>query len=429
MQEAKNTARALVKIGYDGSVHKFFRAANAKERFENELHVLQYLEEKGCEFVPRVLGFDREKLELVTSNCGARVDHMGEDKMQSIFAELESFGVRHDDPFLRNITYRASDGRFCVIDFEFATILDENEVNGDRPAATPGNMVQRSDAEETRTLMLKWSGVTECGPIRANNEDDLLTVAFDKMEFIYLAREGEVPIGEFDYVFAVSDGMGGERSGEFASRFALDNITKLMPRRFRLSPVQNRTGIKDCLRDLFLGIHQQLTLLGETYEEGRSMGATLSLLWYVSGWFFYGHIGDSRIYHIPQGGKMRQLSDDHSHVGYLRRKGDLNEREARFHPRKNVLTQSLGSNAQFVRPQIGEIKAKAGDRFILCTDGVTDGLWDRAIEELVVDPPKSVANATPAVRLVTSALDEGARDNATALVIEVSHRAPAPKGP
>jgi len=194
-----------------------------------------------------------------------------------------------------------------------------------------------------------------------------------------------------------------------------------MPRRFRLSPVQNRTGIKDCLRDLFMGIHQQLTLLGETYEEGRSMGATLSMLWYVSGWFFYGHIGDSRIYHIPAGGKMRQLSEDHTHVGYLRRKGELNEREARFHPRKNVLTQSLGSNAQFVRPQIGEIKAKPGDRFILCTDGVTDGLWDRAIEEMVIDPPRSVASSPPAVRLVKSALDEGARDNATAVVIEVSH--------
>ncbi|MCA9079800.1 MAG: protein phosphatase 2C domain-containing protein [Planctomycetaceae bacterium] len=419
MQEAKNTGRALVRIGYDGSVHKFFKAARAEERFENELRVLQYLEEKGCEFVPRVLGYDRDQLELVTSNCGARVERMSEDKMQGIFAELESFGVRHDDPFLRNITYRASDGRFCVIDFEFATILDEEEQVSTATRAASDHMVDVSSAEQSSTLMLRWSGVTDRGKYRPNNEDDLLTVAFNQMDFIYLARNGEVPIGDFDYVFAVSDGMGGERSGEFASRFALDNITKLMPRRFRLSPVHNRSGIKDCLRDLFLGIHQQLTLLGETYEEGRSMGATLSMLWYVSGWFYYGHIGDSRIYHIPLGGKMHQLSEDHTHVGYLRRKGELNEREARFHPRKNVLTQSLGSNAQFVKPQIGEIKAHAGDRFVLVTDGVTDGLWDRGIEEQVLDPPKKIADLTPALRLVNTAIDEGGRDNTTAMVIEV----------
>ena len=125
MQEAKNTQRALVKIGYDGRVHKFFKADRAQERFENELMVLQYLERRGCEFVPRVLGFDRETLELVTSNCGARVDRMNDERVKQLFDELEGYGVRHEDPFLRNITYRATDGRFCLIDFEFATLIEE----------------------------------------------------------------------------------------------------------------------------------------------------------------------------------------------------------------------------------------------------------------------------------------------------------------
>src|SRR5690554_5459584 len=107
MQEAKNTARALVRIGYDGTVHKFFRGPSAKERFENELKVLHYLEQKGCDFVPRVLNFDREKIELVTTNCGARVQQCSPDKIQELFGELEKYGVRHDDVDLRNITYRA----------------------------------------------------------------------------------------------------------------------------------------------------------------------------------------------------------------------------------------------------------------------------------------------------------------------------------
>jgi serine/threonine protein phosphatase PrpC/predicted Ser/Thr protein kinase len=421
MQEAKNTARALVKIGYDGSVHKFFRAANARERFENELRVLQYLEQRGCDFVPRVLGFDREKLELVTSNCGGRVERMGEERMREIFAELERYGVRHDDPYLRNITYRPSDGRFCVIDFEFATILDQDEQVSAETAAAAEHFVARQEADEARTLMLKWSGYTDRGKYRPNNEDSLMTVAFNHGDFIYLGREGAAHTGDFDYVFAVSDGMGGERSGEYASRFALENITKLLPRRYELSLVHNRSGIKECLKDLFLGTHMQLTALGRHYDEGRNMGATLSMLWYVAGWFYFGHIGDSRIYHIPQGGKLRQLTQDHTYVGWLRSRGELNEREARYHPRKNVLTQSLGSGNQFVNPQIGELKAEAGDRYLLCTDGVTEGLWDRALQDILdeaANHPTDV-NASAAVKIVRTAVDENGRDNATAIVIEV----------
>lgn len=121
----KDTARASVRIGYDGRVHKVFRGHLAKERFENEVRVLRYLEERGCDFVPRVLEAEPETLRLVTTNCGARVEHMSETRMKEVYAELEQYGVRHEDAFLRNITYRATDGRFCVIDFEFATLLDE----------------------------------------------------------------------------------------------------------------------------------------------------------------------------------------------------------------------------------------------------------------------------------------------------------------
>jgi tRNA A-37 threonylcarbamoyl transferase component Bud32 len=124
MEEAKDTRRALVHIGYDGRVYKTFRGHLARERFENEIRILRHLEARGCEFVPKVLETDPENLKMITTNCGSRVDHMKEDRMKALFAELEQYGVRHDDPFLRNITYRFSDGRFCIIDFELATLLD-----------------------------------------------------------------------------------------------------------------------------------------------------------------------------------------------------------------------------------------------------------------------------------------------------------------
>jgi tRNA A-37 threonylcarbamoyl transferase component Bud32 len=136
MQEAKDTRRALVHIGYDGRVHKTFRGHQARERFENEVRVLRHLEARGCDFVPRVLETDPANLKMVTSSCGSRVDHMNEERMKAIFAELESYGVRHDDPFLRNITYRIADGRFCISDFELATLLDPPSPTQPSPDAT-----------------------------------------------------------------------------------------------------------------------------------------------------------------------------------------------------------------------------------------------------------------------------------------------------
>lgn len=126
MRDTKDTARALVRIGFDGRVHKTFRGHHAKERFENEVRVLKYLEKRGCPFVPRLLEIEPENLKMVTSNCGSRVDHLSEERMKELYAELEEYGVRHEDPFMRNVTYRAGDGRFCLIDFEFATLIDEN---------------------------------------------------------------------------------------------------------------------------------------------------------------------------------------------------------------------------------------------------------------------------------------------------------------
>lgn len=124
MHEVKDTRRAVVRIGYDGRVHKTFRGHQARERFDNEVRVLQYLEKRGCPFVPRLLEANDDELKIITTNCGSRVDHLNEERMKELYAELEDFGVRHEDPFMRNVTYRAADGRFCLIDFEFATILD-----------------------------------------------------------------------------------------------------------------------------------------------------------------------------------------------------------------------------------------------------------------------------------------------------------------
>jgi tRNA A-37 threonylcarbamoyl transferase component Bud32 len=125
MHEMKDTPRALVRISFDGRVHKTFRGHLAKERFDQEVRTLKYLEKRGCPFVPRLIESFPEQLKIVTTNCGTRVDQVNTERQKELFAELEQYGVRHEDRELRNITYRASDGRFCIIDFEFATIIGE----------------------------------------------------------------------------------------------------------------------------------------------------------------------------------------------------------------------------------------------------------------------------------------------------------------
>ena len=122
--KVKDTLRSTVNLTFDGRVVKVYHGPKAQERFDNEVRVLRYLEQRGCNFVPKLLEADRDELRIITTSCGSRVDRIDDQRVKELFAEVEQYGVRHDDPDPRNITYRQSDGRFFVIDFEFAEILD-----------------------------------------------------------------------------------------------------------------------------------------------------------------------------------------------------------------------------------------------------------------------------------------------------------------
>lgn len=406
MQEAKNTQRALVRIGFDGTVHKQFRGPEAASRYQNEVRVLQYLEARKCPFVPRLLSFSPGTLEIVTTNCGARVQHITDAKVTEIFAELEKYGVRHDDPYLRNITYRGTDGRFCVIDFEFAEICGQPAVLEPSQQRLPESIAQS----------LRWSGVTDRGRFRPNNEDHFLAMMLDQRGVRYLGKSGESSLESSDFIFAVSDGMGGARSGEFASRIAVEKITLQLPKQFGLVEDRFFAYSSEILLDLFKSIHSDMLHLGRFDINCLDMGATLTLAWFRRGRVYFGHIGDSRLYHLPAADGMKQLTEDHTHVGWLRRTGQINEREQRNHPRKNVLTQALGAGHRYMNPQCGVVDYQPGDQFVLCSDGVVDGLWDRGIEDLIRNH-QAEDSCTVAERLVKSAVAESGRDNATAVVV------------
>ena len=169
---------------------------------------------------------------------------------------------------------------------------------------------------------LQWSGRTDVGRVRRNNEDCFIAQYFDAREVHHLGKAGEGDLSTADYVFAVSDGMGGAKAGEFASRITVEKITRLLPRSFRLEAEGIKAGAEDVLAELYTQIHRALVFVGDSYEECAGMQATLTMLWFTPSWLHFAHIGDSRLYYLPAGEKgMRQLSLDDTYVGWLYRNG------------------------------------------------------------------------------------------------------------
>jgi len=270
-------------------------------------------------------------------------------------------------------------------------------------------------ASRKKVPALKWSGWTDIGRVRKNNEDSFLGLQFDAREVHRLGKFGEASTEKMDFTFAVSDGMGGAQAGEFASRIAVEKITTLMPRAFKHAAQGLQAGFADVLTELFSEIHRSLVYVGGSYEETEGMQATLSLAWFTPGWMYFGHIGYSRIYHLPKKKKeIRQLTHDDTHVGWLRREGKINEREAREHPRRNALQRALGGSNQFVEPHVGAVAWERGDLFLLCSDGLNDGLYDHHLIDLLRKKSEN-----PAHELVKAAVKSSGRDNTTALVIQI----------
>jgi protein phosphatase len=264
------------------------------------------------------------------------------------------------------------------------------------------------------SIGLKWSGSSDIGRVRKNNEDSFLGLRFDAQEVHRLGKFGESSLKAHDFTFAVCDGMGGAKAGEYASNIAVEKITTLLPRAFQQSASGIQPGFQDVLTELYTQIHRSLVYLGNSYEECHGMQTTMSLCWFTPGWMYFGHVGDSRIYHLRKRKKeILQLTEDDTHVGWLYRNGKISEYEARTHPRRNVLQKALGGGNQFVDPQVGAVGCERGDVFLICSDGLIDGLHEQQLVERLRDADHS------AQHLVETSVKNSGRDNTTALVVQI----------
>ena len=277
----------------------------------------------------------------------------------------------------------------------------------------------KSPAKNKTPILLKWSGCSDIGKVRKNNEDAFLGLRFDAREVHRLGKFGEAATDKYDFTFAVCDGMGGAKAGEYASQIAVEKITTLLPRAFQNSARGLDAGFADVLTELYAQIHRALVYLGGSYEECYGMQTTMSLGWFTPGWMYFGHVGDSRIYHLPAKSKeIRQVTQDDSYVGWLFRNGKITAHEARTHPRRNVLQKALGGANQFVDPQVGAVACARGDIFLFCSDGLTEGLFEHALVDILRATAKD-EKINPAQLLVNESVKNDGRDNTTALVVHV----------
>lgn len=262
-----------------------------------------------------------------------------------------------------------------------------------------------------------WSATTDVGRYRKENEDAFLALEMTGREVLRLGKYGDAGFDSGDFIFAVSDGMGGHNAGEFASRIAVEKITELLPAAFRLEAQGMQRGAPDLLEQLIHEINGEIQRLGQAYEELDGMGATLSLCWFTAGWMHFCHVGDSRIYLLPESGGIRQVTEDHTYVGWLLRQGKITPGQARFHPARNQLTQSLNARPSSIRPQIGAVGCDAGDRFVICSDGLYEGLSDTNIDHFVRNHPESSGTLSDAETIVAQSVANSGKDNTTAMVI------------
>ncbi|MDA7618166.1 protein phosphatase 2C domain-containing protein [Verrucomicrobia bacterium] len=267
---------------------------------------------------------------------------------------------------------------------------------------------------------LSWTAQTSPGRYRSKNEDSFLLLTFDMRELCYLGTEGQAQLKDRHFIFAVSDGIGGAKAGQYASQSTLKPISDLISRTFHQGKRDLNMDPIKLLGSFCEEIHRTLVRVSGNYQECNDMGATLSIGWVFDEHLYFAHLGDSRIFHIPDKGVMLQLTDDHTMAARRVREGSLSPQEAKHHAAQHILERSIGGDQGFDQPQLGKIPLSKGDKLIFATDGVTECLTAHTVARLILTPPSYLQGLNPAQRLVKEAFDASGKDNITAIIVDIS---------
>jgi len=247
-------------------------------------------------------------------------------------------------------------------------------------------------------LKLSIGKCTLLGNYRENNEDSIEVKHFPDLD-----------------VCIVADGMGGQAAGEVASKRAIEVI----PRELRkgLAGVNGADGTKTIIRRSIVSANEEIIHMSNLDREMKNMGTTVvAAVWRKADELFIAGVGDSRAYMVRKGA-IEQLTVDHSLAQALVEAKTISPAEAKEHRFRNVLWKYLGTREVGEGPDVKAIPIQAGDRFLLCSDGLTGAVTDDKIMEFMDAHPDVQACADGLGQL---ALDCGSKDNVSCVVIEVS---------
>lgn len=266
---------------------------------------------------------------------------------------------------------------------------DTGEERRPEPAPAPGHeslpVKDRMDADVVtgHSAHLSWGSRSDVGLVRGHNEDSFLVQ---------------------DPVFAVCDGVGGHAAGEVASAIAVRTISQLAP---------------DTADDARLGaaIEEANSAIISAAQSGQGrdgMGCTASAVVIDGSRMAVAHVGDSRVY-LLSGGVLVRITHDHSYVEELVDAGEITADEARVHPSRSIITRALGSDPDMYADHF-TLDVHAGDRIIICSDGLSSMVPDSKIESVAIScaTPQAAADT-----LVSAALEGGGHDNVTVIVVDV----------
>jgi PPM family protein phosphatase len=242
-------------------------------------------------------------------------------------------------------------------------------------------------------MELYYTALSDVGSVRTNNED-----------YLFAGK-----LKEDDYLFIVADGMGGHKAGEVASTKAVNVFVRQVEKGIN-------GDIHGHLKRIVMDVNEILLKEGQESREKNGMGTTLSVLYIKGGAGYIVHVGDSRIYRFPHlngNNAMEQLTDDHSFVGRLLKDGFITEEEARNHPRRNVLYQSIGLKNEINIQAPAPFPIQKGQKYLLCSDGLYGVVQDNQMAELL----ESDSISRIARQMVQKAKANGAPDNITVIIV------------
>ena len=266
-----------------------------------------------------------------------------------------------------------------------------------------------TDGRLSNTDSLEQGGyrVASCqssGVERYHNEDTVFTLSTMINDIALPAAIG---------IFMIADGMGGHQSGEVASRLAVETVSRILIDELLKAVILDHRPLSenDCSELLKAAFSEAQDRILQQVPGG---GTTLTLAVGIGNKFFSAHVGDSRLYKIDLEGKIHLQTKDHSLVKRLVDLGEISQQEASNHPQRNVLYKAIGQSDPF-QPDIDQYHLQAGERLLICSDGLWGVLSDGVMEEIIKEIPDLDCLA---VDLVNKANAGGGPDNISVILVE-----------